>query len=1006
MRWLTRETIPGPGIVLISLLAAAVTALAQQPSAPAGGGDFAQLYAQAMAEFQAGDYAKAAEHLDGLLTKAEFNPQLEPAFFTLGSAYFNAGDYKKAIAAFKNYQTKFPNGPHAGDATYGLAQSNLLSKNYAEAKAQFGALEKDPHYRDQALYYTATTSKDAGQIDQAIAILEKLTGGELKTSISIRGATLLAQLYVQKGEADKTIALIKKIHEQIMLVDNLVELNALTVQLGDQLFEKKLFEGALECYRAAYPREQLIQTQRTRLTRMQQRIDENMALARRDPTQFGQIASVINPLKIEMARTRKLLEDFEKLPSITPAIYMRMARSFYETDHKWESVVVYQELIDRFPQIPERETVLFGLIVALADVNQSKKAQAFCDQYLREFKNGPNAETVGYMQGAMALQARDAQIAESHFAQMLDGQGKGAFREQMRYLLGNAKFMQGKYDEAITEYKKYLKEFPEGQSVEDVNYRLALTALFGGKYQEAMDGLNAYLKKYPQGHYVADTKYRLAVCNYAASLYDKVVTDCEDWEKEFGNHQQLGEVLALRADALAAKDHPAEATGTYIRSYKAATTDEVMNYSLFAASKILQKSGEWDKVSELFQGFIENKPDSPTFLSALYWLGKAKAHEGKLDEAKQITVQAIKQHIGDPRREKVELLVTQLAQLCVKKQKRPAPTENAEPSPAAGETPGSTPSSTPRESPAAVATAEKDTTAPAEATATPGSSPEQTRVVAAPPEPSVTPNAPPLDPGAELEALLGSADKDQNPTARARAIFAKAELGRLRRQPAEEEASIAKLATESKPEDLSPLLLGRAGDYLLAKQKSDEAARFYQRLVDEFPKSDYLDFAYRGLGEIALQKNNLPEALHYFSDGTDKLPPGQKMKELTVGKAKTLLAMDKLDEAKKVFEQVASVREWRGEATAFSVYSLGDIEARKGRWAEANAYFQRVYVAYRKFLPWVAKSYIRSAESFEKMGKTQEAANTYRELLRNEKLTDSSEAAEAKKRLEAMGQQG
>ncbi len=930
--------------VAFAVFAVAVTALAQQnPPAAGTGADFASLYSKAMAEFQAGDYAKAAADLDALLTKAEFNPQLEPAFFTLGSAWFNAGDYKKAIVAFKNYQAKFPSGPHSGDAAYGIAQSNLLSKNYAEAAAQFTALEKDPHYRDQALFFAATTSKEAGKIDQAIATLEKLVGAELKTPVGVRGAILLAQLYVQKGDADKTIALIKKIHERIGLVENLVELNGLTVQLGDKLFEKKLYDGALECYRAAYPREQLIRAQNDRLTRMQQRIDDDLAAARRDPSQFGQIATAINQLKIDMARTRKLLEDFEKLPSITPAIYTRMARCFSETDHKWEAVVVYQELFDRFPQIPERESVLFGQIVSLADVNQGKKAEALCEQYLREFKNGPNAETVGYMLGAVALQANDAETAASHFVQMLETQQKSNFREQMRYLLGNARFMQGKYDEAIAEYKKYLTEFPQGPSIEDVNYRLALTALFSGKYKEAMDELNGYLKKYPQGHYVADAKYRLAVCKYAASLYDEVVTDCQAWEKEFGNHQQLGEVLALQGDALAASDHPSEATDIYIRSYKTATTDEVTNYSLFAASKLLQKSGDWDKVAELFQGFIEEKPDSPTFLSALYWVAKAKAHEGKLDEAKQITADAIKKGIADPHREKVELLLTQLAQLCTKKSKTEAPDEN----------PGST--------------------------------------------------SPP-DPGAELDALLGSSEKDQNATARARIIFARAELARLRRQPAEEEKNIARLAEEFKPDDLSALLLGRAGDYLLSKQNLDQAARFYQRLIDEFPKSDHLDFGYNGLGEIAFQKKDLSEALHYFSDGADKLNPSLKLKDLTVGKAKTLLAMDKLDEAKKAFEQVASVREWRGESTAFSVYSLGDIEARRGHWAEANAYFQRVYVAYRKFLPWVAKAYIRSGESFEKLGKPQEAANTYRELLRNEKLSDFSEAVEARKRLEAMGQ--
>ena len=38
----------------------------------------------------------------------------------------------------------------------------------------------------------------------------------------------------------------------------------------------------------------------------------------------------------------------------------------------------------------------------------------------------------------------------------------------------------------------------------------------------------------------------------------------------------------------------------------------------------------------------------------------------------------------------------------------------------------------------------------------------------------------------------------------------------------------------------------------------------------------------------------------------------------------------------------------------------------------------------KKYLPWVAKAYARSAECFEKLGKKQEAGNTYREMLRNQ----------------------
>ncbi|MDQ2918991.1 MAG: tetratricopeptide repeat protein, partial [Verrucomicrobiota bacterium] len=759
--------------------------------------------------------------------------------------------------------------------------------------------------------------------------------------------------------ADKAVATLTKIHEQLRLVDNIVELNATTVDLGDQLFQKKLFADALECYRAASPRDQIVRMQTDRIAAMQREIEANLNAVRADPTQIGQLGAANNQLKADIAKAQQQLAELQKVPDFTAAIYIRMARCFYEVDKKWEAVVVYLELLDRYKNAPEREPALFGMIVSLAEVNQPQRAMKRCEEYLREFKSGPNAETVSYLLGASALQANDPRAAETYFGKMLETSGgKGTYREQMRYLLGNAKFQGGKHDEAVVEYQKYLQEFPKGQYVEEVNYRIALCSLFAGKYEDAIHKLNDYLAKYPQGAFVSDARYRLAVCKYAASLYEAVIADCKNWEADFPKNQQLGEVLALLADSYAATDREEDAIREYTRSYKIASTDEVMNYSLFAASKLLQKRGDWKRVSDLFTGFIQEKPDHPTVISALYWIGKAKAHEGQIDEAKKISADTIKKYIGNPQREAVEMLLTQLAQLCAKKKAVVAGVGD----------PGSR---------------EAGNTEPGSAT------------------PATT-----TDPAVELDNLLGESAQDASPTAKARILFAKAELARLRKQPAEEEKNIALIAETTKPEDLSPVLLGRVGDYLLGKGKLEQAQKFYERLMEEFPKSDNIDFAYNGLGEIALQKKDLPKALRYFSDGTDKIAASQKLKELTLGKAKTLMAMGRLIEARKGFEQVAAVREWRGESTAFSVYSLGEIEAKQNHWAEANAYFQRVYVGYQKFLPWVAKAYLRSAECFEKLNKSQEAANTYRELLRNEKLAGFAEAEEARKKLAAMGQQG
>ncbi|MEI6493822.1 MAG: tetratricopeptide repeat protein, partial [Verrucomicrobiota bacterium] len=224
----------------------------------------------------------------------------------------------------------------------------------------------------------------------------------------------------------------------------------------------------------------------------------------------------------------------------------------------------------------------------------------------------------------------------------------------------------------------------------------------------------------------------------------------------------------------------------------------------------------------------------------------------------------------------------------------------------------------------------------------------------------------------------------------------------IRRQPAEEARLRDAIAHDFEPQDLSAPLMAESADRLLAAGDTARAEKFYRALQAMYPRGDVVDFAYAGLGEIALRNGDAQGALILFDEAIDKGVAGQKLRELTLGRSMALLSLGRLDDARKGFEQVASVREWRGEATAQAVYSLGEIEFKQGRWAEANAVFQRVFVAYQKFLPWVAKSYLASADCLEKLGKPADAIRTYQEMLRNQKLAALPETATARERLKIL----
>ena len=947
------------------LIAIAITALPCEVSAQADNNPAAALaktFNDGMIAFTQGDYTTAITKLEDVIHQAGSGAKLESVYFTLGAAYYNLQQFPNAIETLKTYQAKYPNGVRYQDATFSIGQAALITKDYNEAASQFTQLFQVPQFREQAMYNASFAYKESGKIDAAIHTLETLVYPELRTATAVKGAMMLVELYGGRNETQKANDLIATILQKPQLVENLGRLNAIAVQLGDSYLDEGRAADSLAVYRMVRSREEVIAFQVNRVNLIQRALDQAMAAMRADPKDFSQYIGRINQINGLLDDAKKVLVAAQNLSDYTPALDLRIARCYYDMNRKWEAAVAYEQVIEQFPQAKERESAMYAIMVDLAELNQPESARNVGEEYLKEFPKGTNSDTVGYLMGATAMQTNDPQTAESYFGRMLQERPNSSYREEMRFMLGNAKFSEGKFDDATTVYQQYKTDFPQGAHVEEADYRMAVALVFGAKYEKAIPALEQYLKDHPQGVFSPDVRYRLAVCYYAASQFDAVIQRCVQWENDYPGNQQLGEVLALKGDCLAAEGKNDEAIKTYIRSYKAAATDEVLSYSLFEAQKGLQKMGDWKGMSDMFQEFVNNHPDHAAVPMAMYWIGKAMVHDGKVDEAKQFIASNIRKDIDDPKKEATEQLLTQLAQLCAHRRPPPAPEATGTDATVSG-------------------TLAVSGSAVAEAT------------------PAIQPEA---DPGTELQSLL-SADAASSETARARILYAKAELARIRRKPSDQDVLMNRIAHDFKPEDLSPILLAQCGDYLMSKNEPDRAALLYQHMMDTYPKSSSLDFAYNGLGEIALQKNENEKALSLFSEAIDGFGAVQKLKEVTIGKAKALLALGRLDQAQPILEQVASMREWRGEATAFAVYSLGEIQFKRSNWAEANAYFQRVYVAYQRFLPWVAKSYVMSGDCFQKLGKTPEAVRTYQEMLRNDKLAGFQEAEEARKQLALLG---
>lgn len=940
-----------------------------------------ELFKAGAAAFQAGKFDEAAKNFDAVLGAGPTGEALETVLFTLASTYFNQKNLTKAEEFYNRVATEFPEGKNKTKALIAISQIQTQTGRKAEAvKTLKQAAEGTGDMAAQARFAQATMLAESGQPAEAVEVLRPMIAGGIKDDNSVQAAMALTEIQSKQGNLDEALHLLDQLQAASNLVDNPLQLDILAVRIGDGLLNKHELSKALRMYAIVRPKALVMSLQKQRIELLEKQAAATKATLQTNPKAFMEINAATARLQNQANDLRKVLEQFEKQSDIVTPVRIRQAKAYDELDLKWETILIWESLLESTdPKI--REDALFSIGAAYCALGRPDDAVPALDKYLAEFPSGKYASQAGYLKGALAIEAGDYPKAETIFGTLMVKGDTSALAADMQFLLANAQFAQGadpmkpapqKYKEAIENYKKYISKYPDGKFAEECFYRVPLCYFQIGDYANALDGFQAYEKKYPTGSFVGDAGYRIALCYQAANKYDEVLKRCDEWISKHSGEVMYAEILALKGDAYSAKEMPKESADAYRSSLKQADSPDVLKYSLFEANKQYQKVDRWDDIVDMFTCFAKDHPDHPDVVAAVYWVSKAKIKQGKSEEAKKYLAENILLNIKDRRKDAVEQLLTQLAQTCSKRPRALLVQKDT------SATPEATPSATP----------------------SPGTNAPAIDQPAAP-RPSATP-LPPYDAEGDFAKYLNKENAGTELLAQARLRYALAKLAGFTKRPEQQKELMASIYQDFTADQLSALLLAECGDIALLKGQTDKAEAFYQELLTSFPKSDLLEYAYYGMGAVALARNQPDAALRWFNDAVDKAAAEAKLSDITYGKALALLMQGKLDAAKKTLEEVAGNKEWRGEITSRAMLSLGDLEEKRGNTAGAIQYYQRVFVAYQRYPNVVIPAYMKAADGFIKLGEPAKAAAHLREMLSKPRLAASPLAEEARKKLETL----
>ncbi len=830
---------------------------------------------------------------------------------------------------------------------------------------------------------------------------------------------------------------------------------------ADEAFRGDFYRQALSNYQGTLRRANLSTSFGRAIEAKQAEVD---TLTKNFPKPNPEQAANIEKTKQEVAQFKKIQEEFNANKDYDAFISYRIGLCLLELKRPWEAHVAFLDIFENSPGFSRISGAYYYHILALRRIGRNDEAQAKCKEFIAKFPKDDQVSSIALILGDISQEREEFPEAIGHY-KWVQANVKNLtpeVAEEIDFRIAACLFSQVDWAPAQKAFEEFLKKYERSPVRQQVLYMNALCSFFQGKYKETKADFDKYESEYPKGQFIPDVRYRQAIVKFGTSPRDipGTIKLCEDWLKDYAKNNtdevmaQMPEVYTLIGDAnialadeidkkvkaadidvrLNAKtpdrakfvdiktklEKEKEAvTNKAIDAYEAAaksarTNPQALEFVLGELRKLLPGRGEHKRMRDLFKEIFDWNHNDPKAMTYLYEVIRStermgdmpefaaesekvrKKYSAQLADARKAVDQVErKQGVTRPEIDAAKEAVRKLSadlegelakvearrQVSIADQKKRALKILSD----------------------AVSESINDRTQEGTEKLIVFLAEKLARKIkrvkpGAKPEPGAYTSA---DAEKEMVKLLRLEEHRDSLVAQARGFFALGQLAVFTREPEKTAANFAKIAANYKAEELNPTILGLVGDSLLAKGDHKKAADYFGYILEHSRSSEYADYGFAGLAEIAFANKKYAEALSLCNEAIDNNILMSKELDLRFTRARALAELAKYKEAKDEFEEIAKTKEWRGEKTAASLYWLGLMAERQATddkgYNEAIAYYRRCYMTWKKYEVWAAKSYFASAKLFAtKLNQKDAAKLLLKEMLEKERIKDTREAQEAK----------
>ncbi|MCX7004755.1 MAG: tetratricopeptide repeat protein [bacterium] len=600
--------------------------------------DAPTLYATALRAFYVGQFSEAVRLLQEFTSRYANEPQMTGAlprvYYALGCAQFNLRQMEPAIAAFDEHLKLDPQSAFRTDIQFRMAAAEQFLGQYAAAAAGFAALlQAAPNFAqaDDARFQWALCLLAQQQSGDAVAVLQTLAAQTKDEQLRTTARALLLQTWYDAGYHLMALSNLVRLVRTEVPVDHMIALSILALQLGDHFYDAGDYDRALDAYRCALRRDEML----LRQTRRLRELHATRALRDAQPITNLYAVAARERLAALIAQNEAQLHLLEQRADFDTVWLMRVGRCLYDMAMPWEACLAFQEVARGYPGSDAAQTAQSSLIYCLVQMRLFARARAEIDAFVQTYPQVDSVPVMRFLKCESLINEEQFAEAERLLTALLEAYPAHPSKDRAAFYLHLAQAMQEKFEEALAGFADWTATpaYKTSAVAPDALYWHAMALFFSGDYSNALPRMTAYLTQWPESRYIPDMQYRIAVVHYMQERYREAAIALAQWVQRYPVHPMIWEARMLRGDALAAIGELERAAAVYGEA--GTNSGPYYHYAVAQMGKCYKQLEEYTNMVNVYETYVRAVPDSPNVVEGLYWLGWAQGQLGNVAGARE-----------------------------------------------------------------------------------------------------------------------------------------------------------------------------------------------------------------------------------------------------------------------------------------------------------------------------------------------------------------------------------